>query len=130
MRLTDNFSKQEFDCKDGTTTPPELMESLERLANNLQVLREHIARPIRVVSGYRSPEYNKRVGGVKKSQHMLATAADLHVSGMDTKELADTIKALIKAGKMDSGGVGLYKTFVHYDIRGRNARWYGSGMRP
>ena len=26
MKLTENFSKQEFDCKDGTTTPEERKE--------------------------------------------------------------------------------------------------------
>tara|TARA_Y100000004_G_scaffold186043_2_gene237023 strand:- start:2096 stop:2494 length:399 start_codon:yes stop_codon:yes gene_type:complete len=130
MKLTENFSKQEFDCKDGTTTPEDLMDNLNKLAKNLQKIREEIGIPIRIMSGYRSPEYNKRVGGATRSQHVLAKAADLQVSGMSTTELANTIKQLIKDGVIDSGGVGLYETFVHYDVRGRNARWYGKGMRP
>ena len=130
MKLTENFSKREFDCKDGTTTPDDLMDNLRKLAENLQKIRDEIGSPIRVMSGYRSPEYNKRVGGAKKSQHVLAKAADLQVSGMSTTDLANTIKQLIKDGVVDPGGVGLYETFVHYDVRGRNARWYGKGMRP
>lgn len=130
MKLTENFSKREFDCKDGTTTPDDLMDNLRKLAENLQKIRDEIGIPIRVMSGYRSPEYNKRVGGAKKSQHVLAKAADLQVSGMSTTDLANTIKQLIKDGVVDPGGVGLYETFVHYDVRGRNARWYGKGMRP
>ena len=130
MKLTENFSKREFDCKDGTTTPDDLMDNLRKLAENLQKIRDEIGIPIRVMSGYRSPEYNKRVGGAKKSQHVLAKAADLQVSGMSTTDLANIIKQLIKDGAVDPGGVGLYETFVHYDVRGRNARWYGKGMRP
>tara|TARA_R100000005_G_C4936995_1_gene163316 strand:+ start:214 stop:540 length:327 start_codon:yes stop_codon:yes gene_type:complete len=106
------------------------MDNLNKLAKNLQKIREEIGIPIRIMSGYRSPEYNKRVGGATRSQHVLAKAADLQVSGMSTTELANTIKQLIKDGVIDSGGVGLYETFVHYDVRGRNARWYGKGMRP
>jgi|TARA_A100001015_G_scaffold303992_1_gene394513 uncharacterized protein YcbK (DUF882 family) len=106
------------------------MDNLNKLAKNLQKIRERIGIPIRIMSGYRSPEYNKRVGGATRSQHVLAKAADLQVSGMSTTELANTIKQLIKDGVIDSGGVGLYETFVHYDVRGRNARWYGKGMRP
>ena len=76
-----------------------------------------------IISGYRSPEYNKKIGGVKRSQHMLAKAADIVVSGMTSLEVRDVIITLIKEGKMDPGGVGIYPTFVHYDVRGRNARW-------
>ena len=30
---------------------------------------------------------------------------------------------LIKEGKMKEGGIGIYSTFVHYDVRGWKARW-------
>lgn len=60
---------------------------------------------------------------------MLATAADIKVPGLDPRDVKEAIVTLIKEGKMDSGGIGLYKTFTHYDVRGRNARWYGSGMK-
>ncbi len=123
MKLEENFSLHEFQCKDGTGVPEELMENVKKLARNLQVLRDHLKRPITVMSGYRTPAYNKKCGGAPKSQHLLATAADLIVSGMTSLEVRDAIIQLIKEGKMDSGGVGIYPTFVHYDVRGRNARW-------
>jgi uncharacterized protein YcbK (DUF882 family) len=123
MQLEKNFLLHEFRCKDGTGVPEELMENVKKLARNLQVLRDHLKRPITVMSGYRTPAYNKKCGGAPKSQHRLATAADLIVSGMTSLEVRDAIIQLIKEGKMDSGGVGIYPTFVHYDVRGRNARW-------
>jgi uncharacterized protein YcbK (DUF882 family) len=41
----------------------------------------------------------------------------------------DTIVELIKEGKMKKGGIGLYTTFTHYDVRGFNRRWYGTGIK-
>ena len=123
MQLEKNFKLQEFRCKDGTDVPEELMENVEKLAKNLQVLRDHIQKPITIISGYRTPEYNKKCGGVKRSQHLLAKAADIIVKDMTSLEVRDTIIQLIKEGKMDPGGVGIYPTFTHYDVRGRNARW-------
>jgi len=105
------------------------MENVELLCENLQVLRDHLGKPIRVISGYRSPKYNRKIGGARRSQHMLAKAADIKISGMTPAEVKAEIVALIKAGKMKSGGVGLYRTFTHYDVRGRNARWYGKGVK-
>ena len=123
MKLQQNFSLHEFRCKDGTDVPEDLMENVEKLAKNLQVLRDHIQKPITIISGYRTPEYNKKCGGVKRSQHLLAKAADIIVKDMTSLEVRDTIIQLIKEGKMDPGGVGIYPTFTHYDVRGRNARW-------
>lgn len=123
MQLENNFSLKEFRCKDGTDVPDELMDNVKKLAKNLQVLRDHIQKPITIISGYRTPEYNKKCGGVKRSQHLLAKAADIVVSGMTSLEVRDTIIQLIKDGEMDSGGVGIYPTFTHYDVRGRNSRW-------
>ena len=41
-----------------------------------------------------------------------------------------TIKfSQIKEGKIKKGGVGLYRSFVHYDTRGWNARWKGKGVK-
>ena len=127
--LTKNFKLSEFKCRDGNDVPDVYLENVNLLARNLQVLRDHIGKPIRVISGYRTPEYNKKIGGAKKSQHMLAKAADIKISGMQPAEVKSTIVSLIKEGKMHSGGVGLYTTFTHYDVRGRNARWYGKGVK-
>lgn len=109
--------------------PEELLANVRLLAENLQVLREELGKSIRVISGYRSPAYNRRIKGALRSQHMLAKAADIKIPGMAPHEVKAVIVRLIKEKKMMSGGVGLYKTFTHYDVRGRNARWYGTGVK-
>lgn len=123
MKLTKNFKLSEFTCKDGTPVPRQYMMNVQNLANNLQILRDYIHKPIKINSGYRTKLHNDSVGGSKKSQHLLAKAADIVISGMTPRELKDIIEQLISQGKMKQGGIGLYNTFVHYDIRGTKARW-------
>jgi uncharacterized protein YcbK (DUF882 family) len=113
----------EFASKDMAEFPELVKSNLAQLANNLQVLRNHLEKPIIINSGYRSENYNKSIGGVKNSQHVLGNAADIRVEGISPKVLYGQIKMLIDAGKMKQGGLGLYDTFVHYDIRGHLARW-------
>jgi uncharacterized protein YcbK (DUF882 family) len=129
MKITENFSLHEFKCKDGTEVPEELIDNVTELAENLQVLRDAIGQAIIVISGYRSPTYNRKIGGARRSQHMSARAADIIVKDMSPEEVKAKIVELIKEGKMKKGGIGLYTTFTHYDVRGRNSRWYGKGVK-
>ena len=128
MNLTTNFSIKEFECNDGTEIPQKYIDNVKELAKNLQVLRDEIDLPIHINSSYRHPEYNKRIGGAKFSQHLTASASDIVVRDMTPKKVAKTILKLIKNGKMKEGGVGLYNGFVHYDIRGTKARWDNSSL--
>ena len=124
MKLTQNFSRSEFDCKDGTKVPEGFIDNLQELADNLQVLRDYVETPVSITgSGYRTPSHNKKVGGAKRSQHLTASAADINAEGYTPKQLHMIIELLIDEGKMKQGGLGLYNTFVHYDIRGTKARW-------
>lgn len=128
MKLTANFTLREFECNDGTTVPEKYISNVNKLAYNLQVLRDELKKPIHINSGYRHPDYNKRIGGAKFSQHLTASASDITVRDITPKKLARTILKLIKQGKMNEGGVGLYNGFVHYDIRGKKARWDNSSL--
>jgi uncharacterized protein YcbK (DUF882 family) len=128
-KLTENFSLSEFRCKDGTDVPDEHMDNVKELAENLQVLREYLGKSIRVISGYRSPKYNRKIDGARRSQHMTAKAADIKIKGMPPQEIKTIVEQLIKEGKMKQGGIGLYRTFLHYDVRGRKARWLGKGVK-
>ncbi|QDP51311.1 MAG: putative peptidase M15 [Prokaryotic dsDNA virus sp.] len=128
-KLSKNFKKSEFKCRDGTKVPERLMENLEELVENLQIIRDFIGVPMHIISGYRTPSYNKKIGGSTKSQHMKAKAADIVVKTLSPAALRDIINHLIEEGKIKKGGVGLYRKFVHYDVRGRNTRWYGKGMK-
>lgn len=125
--LTTNFSLEEFRCHDEHHSPvPEpFLENVQLLATNLQVLRDYIGVPIHINSGYRTPAYNASVGGKKGSYHLKAMAADIRTDKHSPEQLAAIIETLIKERKMKQGGIGIYKTFVHYDVRGRRNRWNG-----
>ena len=71
-------------------------------------------------SGYRSPEYNSKVGGSKKSQHMLGNAVDIVQTGLTTAQRQQFIQAAIDAGFT---AIGIYNTFTHLDIRGAKVAW-------
>ena len=125
MKLTKNFSLSEFQCKDaaGTPVPDRYAANVQGLAVNLQGLRDDLGGPLHIVSGYRTPDHNKKVNGAKNSQHLYAKAADI-AAGETPRQLYNRILKLIKAGKMKDGGLGLYPSWVHYDI-GPVRRWVG-----
>ena len=127
MKITKNFSRSEFECKDGTAMTENQFKNIQELAKNLQVLRDELDEPIHITNAYRSPAYNQSLGSSKTSQHIVGRAADIYVESLKPKELAKVIEGLIKDGKMSEGGIGIYSKnkFVHYDIRGTKARWNG-----
>jgi len=125
MKLTNNFSLSEFDCKDGSKMPPEVFNNILLLVKELQTLRDFIGLPITINSGYRSPEYNKKIGGASRSQHLLGKAADIRVEGVSPRELRGVIEELIKDGRLSFKGIGAYSNFTHVDIRSKKARWNG-----
>ena len=124
MNLTENFKSEEFQCNDGSQMPPHVFKNVVRLSIALQVVRDCIGGyPINITSAYRSLEYNNRIGSKNTSQHVLGKAADLQVKELMPIELYETIEALIDLEYIPEGGLGIYDTFVHYDIRGYKARW-------
>ena len=127
MKLTKNFNKAEFECKDGSPMTENQFKNIQELANNLQVLRDELDEPIHITNAYRSRAHNEAIGGSKNSQHTLGKAADIYVESLKPKELAKVIERLIEEGKMSEGGIGIYtkNKFLHYDIRGERARWNG-----
>mgnify|MGYP003291098320 CR=1 FL=1 len=58
----------------------------------LQPLRDKIARPIIISSGYRCDKVNRFVGGASNSQHLSGQAADFKVQGMTIAQTIDFIK--------------------------------------
>ena len=122
-KITTNFSLEEFNSKCGRPIPNNVLPNIINLAKNLQVLRDALGKSITITSGYRSPEHNAKRKGAKNSQHIKGTAADIKVKGMTPKEVALVIEGLIEQGKIKQGGIGIYPSWVHYDIRGTKARW-------
>jgi uncharacterized protein YcbK (DUF882 family) len=123
LKLTENFNLSEFQSKDGSPMPDEVFYNIQKLANQLQTLRDYICYPIIINSGYRSPAHNKAVGGVENSYHTLGMACDIRVAQMHPIYVKEAIEFLISEGSILQGGLGLYDTFVHYDFRGKRVRW-------
>jgi uncharacterized protein YcbK (DUF882 family) len=123
MNITENFSLSEFECRCGCKMPDDVKTNILVLASQLQYLRDFIERPITVTNAYRCKSHNKKVGGVPNSQHILGNAADIKISGVIPQFVASMIDSEIKKCNMLQGGLGIYNTFTHYDIRGIKARW-------
>ena len=135
MQLTEHFKLEEFiNSRFYEEYQPKVWESYEKekdvllptiqkLANQLEAIRNKIGKPLIINISYRPKWWEKKQGRSGTSQHCLGKASDLRVNGMTPKELHAVIEELISNGDILQGGLGLYNTFVHYDIRGTRARW-------
>jgi len=80
----------------------------------------HMSAPLReITSAYRSPRYNRAVGGKSRSYHMQNIALDLQFKGVSAYHANYVAKQLRQKGYF-KGGVGRYSSFVHVDTRGTN----------
>lgn len=116
-RLSNHFKVYEFRCKDNTD--PIFVAPV--LVNVLETIREHFDKPVYINSAYRNPAYNAMVGGAKHSMHMYGMAADIHINGVTPKQIAEYANTLMP----DRGGIGIYNSFCHIDVRTTKARWNG-----
>ena len=105
-----------------TEPPEELWENIYPTLKIADAAREKFGKPLKIASAYRSPAYNKAIGGEKKSYHTKFNALDLRTSAPIT--LHKVLKQMRDKG-LFKGGLGLYSTFVHVDTRGYNADWRG-----
>lgn len=79
--------------------------------------------PLReITSAYRSPRYNRAVGGKSRSYHMQNIALDLKFRGVSASHASYVAKQLRGKG-LFKGGVGRYPSFTHIDTRGSNVSW-------
>ena len=123
MKLSKNFSKSEFECRCGCEMPKDVLNNVQKLANQLQIIRNKVNVPITINSSYRCPKHNSIIGGAKSSQHLQGKASDIVIEGYSNDDVADLIEELIASGDILQGGLGRYNTFTHYDIRKTKARW-------
>ena len=61
----------------------EAIANLKRVCGWLEILRSRAGRPILINSGYRSPQLNKKIGGVPTSNHLTGCAVDIRVADME-----------------------------------------------
>ena len=116
-KLSTHFKVKEFACKDGS----DAVLVAPRLVMVLQSIRSRFGAAVTINSGYRTPQYNAKVGGVAHSQHCYGTAADIVVQGKTPAAVAAYARELMP----DWGGVGIYETFTHIDVREAKADWTG-----
>lgn len=107
------FAQKDYRC-DKILIESELIEVLEDV-------RTHFNRPVIITSGYRTPEYNEKIGGVKNSQHTKGTAADIKVEMV----LASEVQNYLSKKYPNKYGIGRYRNFTHIDVRKEKARWRG-----
>lgn len=84
----------------------------------LDNIRTRLGKPhsrYRLLSGYRSPEYNRKLfktsnGVARKSYHLYGMAADVRLEGI-------SMETLYKAAlELKIGGVGKYSKYIHVDV--------------
>ena len=116
-QLSANFKVREFACADGT----DVIFVSGELVEVLQKIRDHFKTSVTINSGYRTSAHNKKVDGAAYSQHLYGTAADITVKGVKPKDVAAYAEKLLP----NTGGIGIYGTFTHIDVRKVKSRWNG-----
>ena len=116
-KLSTKFRVREFKCNDGS----DVVFISDALVNILQAVRTNFGKPVTINSAYRTPAYNKKVGGAAQSQHLYGMAADIVVAGVEPKKVAAYVEKLMPT----TGGIGIYSTFTHVDVRRAKSRWNG-----
>lgn len=152
LYVTPHFKVSEFACHSGISYPTiniDQEDDLKRswyetrlipLAQTLEVIRAELGGPIHINSGYRTFAYDEvlyeqsakdgSVATPQGSQHPKGRAADI-VAAMLPKDLHALILRIYNHDKLPFlGGLGLYKTFCHIDVRPRVpvthlAQWCG-----
>ena len=114
--VSDHFTLEEITCRCGCG----FANYDVRLLAGLEALRAIIAKPIHVNSWCRCQKHNAEVGGVRHSQHTIGRAADIVVHGVSPEKVAEIAEQIPCFGR---GGIGIYSTFTHLDVRGYRARW-------
>lgn len=153
VQVAPHFRLEQFLCKQTDATPQyalvetRLLQRLERLLAAVNA-KGHRVSTLHVMSGYRTPKYNRDIGNTTEySRHLYGDAADVFVDADgdrwmddltgdgrvtrdDAQYLADLVTSAPTPGD-DSfdGGLGIYGSashrgpFVHLDLRGYRARW-------
>ena len=91
-----------------------------KLVKGLIHVSTAVGQKLKVTSGYRSPAYNKSVGGATGSQHLLGNAADVLIKGIGRRQLINAVESY---PDFKNGGIGKYNSFIHMDVRNYVARW-------
>lgn len=118
--VSPHFKVREFHSK---ADPSDTVMIDNRLLDLLENIRRFTGKPVHVNSGYRSKQYNATIKNASpKSQHCEGKAADIWIEGITPQKVADIAECFLGA----SGGIGIYRTFTHVDVRTGKSRWKGA----
>lgn len=144
--VSPHFQLKQFLCKQSGSFPKYVVLNealLQRLEELLALANKsgYAVSTFYVMSGYRTPAYNRAIGNVMYSRHTFGSAADIFVDenhdgrmddlngdGVSDVRDAEVLYRLFD-GPQKGGGLGKYHAtaahgpFVHVDIRDRTARW-------
>jgi hypothetical protein len=151
--LSPHFRLDQFLCKQTEATPqyalvrPRLLRYLERVLAAVNERGPNVPT-LHVMSGYRTPYYNRAIGNTTEySRHLYGDAADIYVDAdgdrwmddltgdgrvttADARDLAEIVRSIPTSGDDQfRGGLSIYGAtahhgpFVHLDLRGRRVRW-------
>lgn len=130
-QLTKHFHTREFDCHNGTPVPARDYNGLEALCRQyLEPLRSKYGA-CTVNSGYRTAAYNASIGGASQSYHIYTIhdgndqAADVRFARGTARDWHRTANWLRAKKRNGRGGLGLYSSFIHIDIRDYKSDWRG-----
>ncbi len=159
-QISEHFRLRDFLTKDQPNVwpkylllNPKLLDKLELTIQELDAMG-HPVRHIKIMSGFRTPNYNvhggNSAGRANLSRHMYGDASDVFIDNDGNGNMDD----LNHDGRVDVrdaeviqqaterveqkypslvGGVGVYSAssghgpFTHIDVRGYRARWRGTG---
>lgn len=118
--VSPHFKVKEFHSKNDRA---DLVLVDERLVELLEYIRRYTGKPVIINSGYRSVAYNATIkNAVSNSQHVFGKAADIRIVGVTPAKVAQIAECFLGC----SGGIGIYSTFTHVDVRTSCARWKGA----
>lgn len=111
-------------CAGKNTPPPKsLWPNIAKTARMIDEIRHRLGYPVRILSGYRGPNYNTCIGGATTSFHMRFNALDWTCSQGSAADWHAVAKAVRGSSTDFEGGIGRYSSFIHIDTRGYEANW-------
>jgi hypothetical protein len=154
VKVSPNLTLGEFVSKQESGYPKyEVLRSslLLKLENILRTLNEsgHKVDRFVIMSGYRTPHYNRAIGNVQYSRHVWGGAADIYIDDSPRDGMMDDLNGDGRIDRDDAewlanlvdemshndlfgpriGGLGFYGStsahgpFIHVDVSGSRARW-------
>jgi uncharacterized protein YcbK (DUF882 family) len=159
-KVSEHFRLRDFLTHDQASVWPKFLVLEIRNVDKLELVLEDLRQRgvnvsgVRVMSGFRTPQYNKGGGNTGGraglSRHMYGDAADIFIDSdgngvmddlnhdgkstiADARVISAAVDRVEAAHPELIGGAGVYPAesghgpFIHIDTRGYRARWIGSG---